>query len=217
MMNVKFVCAFLLLLSFVELQADLVWKNTSLDFDAKHGQDKIEAYYEFKNEGKDTVHISQVKTSCGCTVPTLDKKDYASGESGKIKAVFTVGNRKGKQSKTLKVITQGEAKDYNLVLNVNIPVFVSMKPSFLFWRVNEGDEEKKIDVTFNTPKPVKITELKMNNEYFSVRKKEVEVGKKYELWVKPASVNARYRAMLEIHTDSNIESTKKSRIYFAVK
>jgi hypothetical protein len=45
--------------------------------------------YKFKNSGDTTLKISEIKSPCNCTVPTLDKKEYASGESGEISVTYT--------------------------------------------------------------------------------------------------------------------------------
>ncbi|MEM9299034.1 MAG: DUF1573 domain-containing protein [Bacteroidota bacterium] len=204
-------------LSMPTLHAQLTWRQKSLDFIAEYGQKDVKAHYEFKNEGEQTVVIQEVKASCGCTVPKLEKKEYAPGETGQIEAIFTIGNRQGKQSKSLRVVTADGVEETRLILNVNIPNFYSVKPPFSFWRMNEGDKEKRVELSFNTPNPVMITELKMNNENFIFRKEVIKEGNEYILWVKPKDVQSRYRSMLEVFTDAEAENLKKFRLYFAVK
>jgi hypothetical protein len=45
--------------------------------------------YKFHNAGDATLKISEVKSPCGCTIPTLDKKEYAPGEPGEINVTYT--------------------------------------------------------------------------------------------------------------------------------
>jgi hypothetical protein len=45
--------------------------------------------YKFKNTGDATLKITEVKSPCSCTIPALDKKEYAPGESGEINVTYT--------------------------------------------------------------------------------------------------------------------------------
>jgi hypothetical protein len=44
--------------------------------------------FKFTNTGNALLKIGKIRCSCGCTVPTLAKKDYAPGESGILKVVY---------------------------------------------------------------------------------------------------------------------------------
>jgi hypothetical protein len=50
---------------------------------------KHTATWTFKNTGTETLKIDRVESTCNCTVPALEKKEYAPGEEGKIEAVYT--------------------------------------------------------------------------------------------------------------------------------
>jgi hypothetical protein len=69
--------------------------------------DEREVAYEFKfrNTGDSNLEIFELKGSCGCTVPALEKKVYAPGESGQIKVIYNPNNRRGKQHTTVTVTT----------------------------------------------------------------------------------------------------------------
>ncbi len=58
--------------------------------------------FKFKNVGKSPLIISQVKGSCGCTVPTKPEKPIMPGESGEIKVKYAT-NRIGPFSKTVTI------------------------------------------------------------------------------------------------------------------
>ena len=58
--------------------------------------------FRFKNVGKSPLIISQVKGSCGCTVPTKPEKPIMPGETGEIKVKYAT-NRIGPFSKTVKI------------------------------------------------------------------------------------------------------------------
>jgi hypothetical protein len=58
--------------------------------------------FKFTNIGKTPLIISQVKGSCGCTVPTKPEKPIMPGEVGEIKVKYAT-NRIGSFSKTVTI------------------------------------------------------------------------------------------------------------------
>lgn len=60
--------------------------------------------FKFKNVGKSPLIISQVKGSCGCTVPTKPKEPILPGETGEIKVKYAT-DRIGPFSKTVTIIS----------------------------------------------------------------------------------------------------------------
>lgn len=58
--------------------------------------------FKFKNIGKAPIIITQVKGSCGCTVPTKPEKPIMPGETGEIKVKYAT-NRIGPFAKTVTI------------------------------------------------------------------------------------------------------------------
>ena len=58
--------------------------------------------FTFKNAGNQPLLISDVRTTCGCTVPEWNRSPIASGASDKINVTF---NTEGKQDAQIKKIT----------------------------------------------------------------------------------------------------------------
>ena len=58
--------------------------------------------FKFKNIGKSPLIISNVKGSCGCTVPTKPEEPIMPGETGEIKVKYAT-NRIGPFSKTVTI------------------------------------------------------------------------------------------------------------------
>ena len=48
--------------------------------------------FKFKNTGDALLKISKVHAPCGCTVPTLTRKEFAPGESGTLTVIFRAGS-----------------------------------------------------------------------------------------------------------------------------
>lgn len=71
--------------------------------------------FKFKNVGKSPLIISNVKGSCGCTVPTRPEEPIMPGESGEIKVKYAT-NRIGLFSK--KVTVSSNAYEPTVVLEI---------------------------------------------------------------------------------------------------
>lgn len=71
--------------------------------------------FKFTNIGKTPLIISQVKGSCGCTVPTKPEKPIMPGEVGEIKVKYAT-NRVGPFSKTVTITSN--ASEQTKVLRI---------------------------------------------------------------------------------------------------
>ena len=71
--------------------------------------------FKFTNIGKTPLIISQVKGSCGCTVPTKPEEPIMPGEVGKIKVKYAT-NRVGPFSKTVTITSN--ASEQTKVLKI---------------------------------------------------------------------------------------------------
>jgi hypothetical protein len=67
--------------------------------------EKVTYTFKFKNTGESDLIISQVNSSCGCTVPVFPKDPIKPGDEGKIKVSFDSSGRNGIQDKAITVVT----------------------------------------------------------------------------------------------------------------
>lgn len=78
------------------------------DFGTLIQGEKATFNFKFKNSGRENLVITQVKSSCGCTVPQYPKEPIKPGEEGVIKVSFDSSGRKGVQSKSVNVVHNGQ-------------------------------------------------------------------------------------------------------------
>lgn len=60
--------------------------------------------FKFTNTGKSPLKIKNVKSTCGCTIPTYPKGEIMPGESGVINVKYNT-NRAGRFSKSVSIFT----------------------------------------------------------------------------------------------------------------
>lgn len=121
----------------------LVFEETDIRLEAGLLDEGVEAVFHFENTGEKPVRIERIRSSCGCTVPTLAKRLYEPGESGEIRAKFTFGGRSGEQRKAVRVYTdEARAAPIRLSLSTEIPQWAEREPPLLLWRTGEERKAK---------------------------------------------------------------------------
>ncbi len=85
--------------------AKIAVDNKIFDFGDISQGDKAEHTFVITNNGKSNLIIRKVKASCGCTATSPEKTLIAPGESTNINAVFNSQGKKGRQNKSITVIT----------------------------------------------------------------------------------------------------------------
>ncbi|NIP25714.1 MAG: DUF1573 domain-containing protein [Phycisphaerae bacterium] len=84
--------------------------------------------FSFKNTGATLLKISNVNAPCGCTVPKLDKKEFAPGEGGTLTVIYRPGNTSGSATKRLYVNSNDKAKP-RLGLTIKAKVVMKVEHS----------------------------------------------------------------------------------------
>jgi len=107
----------------------ITFEQTEFDLGAVGPATKHTLIYKFKNTGRETLKITDVKAPCGCTIPVLEKKEYAPGESGQIEVTYTAVVSRMPVTKHVYVVSNDRTKpEFTLMLKaVSVPK-VSVTP-----------------------------------------------------------------------------------------
>lgn len=147
--------------------APLQWQETKVTIDAPPLAETVEAEFRFKNTSDRPVTIAEARSSCGCTVPQLDQKIYVPGESGRIRAVFTIGERTGVQEKLIMVTTtEPDASSTQLTLRVQIPGLFEVKPFFVIWNLDDAPVAKTVQLRLLAPEVLHFDSLTSRHANF---------------------------------------------------
>lgn len=87
------------------------------DFGSMKQNASVEHDFVFTNAGKSDLIIRKVTSSCGCTAVQPKDNVIKPGTSSSVKAIFSSGNRSGKQSKAITIITN-DPKQPQIILRV---------------------------------------------------------------------------------------------------
>ncbi len=197
----KALCAALLFGGIASTQAQLAWEKTEVELRPKPGEENAVAQFKYTNKGDKPIRITNVKSSCGCTVPALKKNEVAPGESGEITATFNIGGRTGTQVKTVAVQTDDPSQPMtNLVLKAVIPEMVQVQPAFVYWETGEAAKPKTITVRAGKDVAVGALNVTSSSPDFSTKVEKSEAGE-FLIHVQPKDTSAQLSATLTIKTD----------------
>ncbi len=123
------------------------FKETTIDFGEVDAGKSVDITFEFENTGDDVLVIKNIRSTCGCTVAKVDKKEYKPGEKGEIPVKFFSKGYRGKITKTVTVTTNDKDNIYTVLKisgNVNLKDFAQAELS---------------------PDKISFEEIKLNKKY----------------------------------------------------
>ena len=98
------------------------WEKSTYDFGDLVQGDKVEHIFKFRNTGKESLIITNVQVTCGCTTPKGWARDpIAPGQSSEITVAFNSLGKFGKQNKVVTIISNAanpEGGQISFVANV---------------------------------------------------------------------------------------------------
>ena len=104
-----------------ENEPKAVIRPMAYDFEDIIEDSIVTTNFVITNEGSDTLKITKVSASCGCTAVIPEKNELKLGESTNIKVTFNSKGRSGKQSKIITVETNDpKSSTIKLTLTGNV-------------------------------------------------------------------------------------------------
>ena len=134
MRRIPSVLAAALLLAAGNARADLSFANPTVDVGEVRGGAPLRQRFAFTNPGSGAVEITDLRASCGCVKPALDKRGYAPGESGELTLeVRTLGQPAGEHTWRLQVAYRAgdEAGQAELSVVGRVVTEVTVQPASL--------------------------------------------------------------------------------------
>ncbi|NOZ13975.1 MAG: DUF1573 domain-containing protein [Acidobacteria bacterium] len=89
--------------------AEIQFEKLNVNAGTLHPNSRAEIVFKFKNAGDATLKISKVNAACGCTVPRINKREFAPGESGELLLWFYTAGYYGKVNKTATIMSNSQS------------------------------------------------------------------------------------------------------------
>ena len=136
---------------------------------------KAEFAFEIQNLYEEEVHIADVKTSCGCTTPTVTKNTLKTWEKGTIVATLNTRSFVGQRTSTLTVVID---KPFFAEVALNISGMIHSDVDFTPGSVALGDveqgagAEQEVLVTYRGRGPWQINDVRSASNHLEVELNE---------------------------------------------
>ncbi len=153
-----------------KLHPQVVFEDSVYDFGSIDPGSKNNGSFKFKNEGVGVLKITRIKSTCGCTVPQLKKKEYLPDESGVINVTFKPGQRKGLQSKSIYVLSNDPVTPRSkLTIKADVLQKISYSPKKLNLRLDaENAGVQKIEIRSLDGKKFSVTDVRVRPAIMSI-------------------------------------------------
>ena len=157
---------------FADDWAKKMFIETSHDFQTVGRGTKTEHYFEFKNIFKEDVHIASVRTSCGCTTPTVTQNTLKTHETAAIIAKFNTETHIGQKSAVLTVVfDKPYYAEVQLSVQGNIRTDVTFTPNEVnFGELSEREtKEQEVIISHIGPANWEIRDVRSHCSDLTVR------------------------------------------------
>ena len=124
------------------------------DFGRITDEASVTTSFRFTNTGTATLKIERIESSCGCTVPALEKLEYAPGESGEVTVEFDPRRREGPQNRAVTIVSNDPVRSrLPLTVRVDVVPLVKIEPRVVqFGQVDKNTVQAvMIDVVGREP------------------------------------------------------------------
>lgn len=154
-----------------------MFKTTSHDFGSVARGAKAEFAFEFENIFEEDVHVASVRSSCGCTSPTITKRDLKTFEKSQIIAKYNTRAFLGQRGATVTVVFD---KPYYAEVQLKVSGYIRSDVVFDPGEVNFGEvdqdapAEQTIKVNYAGRSDWRITDVRSANEHFEVELNETQ-------------------------------------------
>jgi len=177
------------------------------DFGTLENNRTVEHEFVLRNAGDEPLEITNVRTTCGCTVAKLADPTIQPGEEATLQAKLNLRGRRGPQNKTIILRTNDpEHETARLVIKGTAKEDVEVQPNFLSFGSVKGDEKQARDVrvVFHTEADVVSVKLEQPDETFTAelkpRSKRTPRERVIEVRARPDLAPGTYRGILVVET-----------------
>jgi hypothetical protein len=202
-MFLRALAACVLALPAVAGRAAIEWEKTLIFVAATPSDGKAMGHFSFTNTGPYPVKIMGLKTTCGCTAATAEKRPIAPGEKGEVVVAYKTVGRRGLHEAPITVKTDDRsAEETVLKMRVLVQDIIEMQPTFLFWKKDEPLSPKKIAVKVTEGFSAGQLAASSSDPKVAVKLETVNPGSEYALVVTPMEGAERVKAKLTLSAES---------------
>jgi hypothetical protein len=167
-----------------------MFSTLSHDFETVARGAVVEFDFEFENIYEEEFHISAVRSSCGCTSPTVINPSLKTWEKGRVHAKFNTRNFLGEKKATITVVID---KPYPAEVQLNVRGFIRQDVVVHPGEVEFGDvdagssAQQSVKIVYAGRNSWRLRDVETPNDYYDIKLREQRRGGgrvEYEMLVK---------------------------------
>ncbi len=141
---------------------------------------ELQGKFRFRNRGKETVLLKEVRPSCGCLQPLVSGKEFAPGEDGQILLRMRPANESpGKKEYYADVVyTDPEPREVRITFKVELPERgITVKPrAILVYQLSDEKTIQELKIIDSRDQPARIKDVSVNSPLVAVEMGERRPG-----------------------------------------
>ncbi len=152
--------------------AEKMFQKKNHDFRMVGRGTKSVYHFDFSNLYEEDVHVAAVRSSCGCTTPTVSQKTLKTHETASVKATFNTSSFVGQKSATITVVFDRPAyAEVQLKVSGYIRTDITFDPP----EINYGElasgtsREQEVTITHRGNSNWEITDVRSHCRHLEVR------------------------------------------------
>lgn len=153
------------------------------------------------NAGKDTLKITKVQPTCGCTTAPLLKDILAPGETTSMMVTLSIGNYDGPIHKTIRIFSNDTSQkeiDVNLKALIQRDIFVTPSSFISFNELKVGETGKQLlIINNNSEKDISIKVGNLTPKSLQLKLRDGQIIKKGETYPLEVSITAAEPGILK--------------------
>lgn len=154
------------------------------NFGEQHNSQTIEHTFVVRNEGEATLEITDIRSSCGCTVGNVSSRSVPPGGTSEITGRFNLRGRQGTQRSLLTVESNDPAQPRTQLTMSGVAVQeMTIRPNQVFFGQIFGGERsmRQIDVVGRPESPFEIVKIETGSDHFTAKAVATDVPHHYKV------------------------------------
>ncbi len=198
--------------------AELSWTQPVHTQTLAPGIDAAEVRFAFKNTGKDTVKITGLHSSCGCTTARTEPESYAPGAEGVVTVNYVARGSLGLQTGTVTVTTDEPGREpYPLSINLTFTDWVSLTPRLLRWTLQSAPAPQRVQIQIPADVTLELLSVSSDSPAFSARLIAAEGQKPAAIEITPNDTATTARAVLTLTFRPPGQTTISRNVYARIR
>jgi|TARA_B110000037_G_scaffold140677_1_gene159079 hypothetical protein len=201
--------------------APLKFDKTLIEVHAPIDSETVTEDFKFTNIGDTAVVIREADAGCSCISVLVSggKLAYAPGESGTLRANFSLGSFQGAVDKQINIWLEGdpdEKPSNTVTMRVHIPQVIKITPRTIKWKMGSDPVMQIVEIEMDHEKAIHVTSVSSSNSNFEVKLVTIVNGKKYHVEVTPKITDSPGLSVLRIETNLDIKKHRIQQSFAAI-